>query len=675
MKVSNLCDIQTKGHKYDEVAVKQQQQQNDEEEDEEAKGDTTKSDNENIGTNNDNQQQQRQESNERHQLNEKTTPGGRNTLLYQIQEGEIELDDEEEDEEEGHNVHEEQEEDEEEEKRSVKSTSSCTTNDDIIPFDECEYEKIICYSTSSTLANLAANQHQNRTRFVYVRLLSKSLNENLNRPRSFLLRRTMSTNDLSLFESSTPLQPELELELDTEPCKELKTSLTEPEIKNLTNTTGRRHHHHNRFKRNKSNSSYLNRTSNDLSYYYSLTNVKYNAADDDYVEESANEQPSKCLSSSLSSISSSQSAKTTNKTSEEEMDESEHEPERESSNPYKIQKSITLPNANEILNFYQNHQVFNKTRSISSTDVSAVLEDSSSSVEVSGSNTSNTSSGQQAAAAQFYRCNHKSLSDYCMTSSKYILDRYRKHSTKNHHYYYHHHNRHGVMSKSMSVNNRRLYAAAAAAGDEADCDDNVENSDEDAEELEYYYDNYNHLIEYEGLNKVKNVVFHQYQTGPRIHTDARHENELEHGMEMELDAIENDDDPRRSATGHYCQSMKVKLNKLLLNNTTSAYDTCSNLSNEMSGAATSCSRSTTSNSSKHNMPNRNSSSSTSGNTSGDFNDDAHNHHHHHHSYRIIKPTVINSTSANPHRSGRPFNNRKSFVFNFESLNHQKLFFV
>lgn len=147
------------------------------------------------------------------------------------------------------------------------------------------------------------------------------------------------------------------------------------------------------------------------------------------------------------------------------------------------------------------------------------------------------------------------------------------------------------------------------------------DSDEDAEDFDCSYENFQthekNLIEYDnGLTKIKNVVFHKYDlpaaattaatvtatttTTPMLAiTTTNNNNNEQHSLKADQSENEND-------------YLKMKLNKLLLlNNTTSAYDTCSQMSSN--------DRSTTSSSASKNGEYPNSSSSTSGNTSGDYN--------------------------------------------------------
>ena len=279
-------------------------------------------------------------------------------------------------------------------------------------------------------------------------------------------------------------------------------------------------------KRNKSNSELIcKRICKDLSYYYSLTNVKYYL--DDEEEEAATTEAAattsrvsnvnKCLSSSLSSISSAKSSERplstsphrsvgdnkSSSSSDEEEDILNHQPV---SLPlqsyqipfYKLQKSITLPNAHEMAQFANTQTMgFSKT---SSMNASSSLNSNNMSCEgvlgiddvdvdeenhgavyycENGQINEEVSSPPPhqhlndfkfptepspivGAAQQQYRTTtattttttHKSLSEYCVTSSRYILNRFRKY--KNYRHFRCSMKRCSKLSKSMSMNKRGL---------------------------------------------------------------------------------------------------------------------------------------------------------------------------------------------------------------------------
>lgn len=293
-------------------------------------------------------------------------------------------------------------------------------------------------------------------------------------------------------------------------------------------------------KKNKSNSELTRNirssAKKDLTYYYSLTNVKYLMDDD----EDTNSNERRFSSSSLSSISSSSNGATadpatadnqlsgsassssepvTSSSDEddiilEESPREDHDDDDEDDvddrivQPvYRLQKSITLPNANEMAQFAncQTMGGYIKARTSSS-----MLDETSSFARSSCQEPSGLSGAPETGdavdndglmahtecseagccglnfseQAQFdfpisvhvananvvpvsnvtnantpvrpnrpLSHNHKSLSDYCVTSSRYILSRYRRR--------YRNYRQHGVnrcrsskLSKSMSVNRR-----------------------------------------------------------------------------------------------------------------------------------------------------------------------------------------------------------------------------
>lgn len=265
-------------------------------------------------------------------------------------------------------------------------------------------------------------------------------------------------------------------------------------------------------KKNKSNSeltrlvnpsikSSARKTKKDLTYYYSLTNVKYYDDDDEDEEAVAgnNSSSKRCsLSSSLSSISSSknqnqpqtstsasvESYASSSSTSDEEADVA-----LESATPiitqqqgdgeepiqfYRLQKSITLPNANEIAQLASTGQSIGgyiKARSSSSlideqeeqrfADDNAALMSATDGVYTTCRQQENNNL-LSPVVTRLKMLNpslnhqHKSLSDYCVTSSRYILSRFRRrYRTYRNHFRCHSINRcYMKMSKSMSVNRR-----------------------------------------------------------------------------------------------------------------------------------------------------------------------------------------------------------------------------
>lgn len=121
-----------------------------------------------------------------------------------------------------------------------------------------------------------------------------------------------------------------------------------------------------------------------------------------------------------------------------------------------------------------------------------------------------------------------------------------------------------LTSKSLSVKKLNEYLDETG-GNDADCDEDLEDIEDNLDE--YDYDNSHEFIEYDKLTKMRNICFHKHSSPNTI--------------DIKLDMT-----------------------------TTSAYDTCSNLSNEITN---SCSRSTTSSGSANECR------ISSGNASGDFN--------------------------------------------------------
>lgn len=168
------------------------------------------------------------------------------------------------------------------------------------------------------------------------------------------------------------------------------------------------------------------------------------------------------------------------------------------------------------------------------------------------------------------------------------------------------------MSSSTSSDRPLFYDHVNMSNSDGDIDDDLEHTNT------YRSHHHRHvtLNQYEnepsGLTKVKNVVFHKY----------------------EQPAVEDDDPSWSSSISPNPKSsendyLKVKLNKLLLltdssqqqitppTTNTSAYDTCSQLSNDQS--INNSSPNTNSSSSANNKKSSTTSSTTSGNTSGDYN--------------------------------------------------------
>ncbi|CAF0893673.1 unnamed protein product, partial [Brachionus calyciflorus] len=146
-----------------------------------------------------------------------------------------------------------------------------SNSDDVIPFDESEYEKILTTSSTGTTLNLNLKK---KIRFYLIH--SRSLT-NLNKPKYqeiYNLRKTMSFSNLFT---------------DFDPKPKIPTSLTESEISKRFDVFDKR-----------KKRRFLNPITNDLSYYYSLTDVKYYSLDDD--EDDLSDK-SKSNSSSISNFS------------------------------------------------------------------------------------------------------------------------------------------------------------------------------------------------------------------------------------------------------------------------------------------------------------------------------------------------------------------------------------
>ena len=236
-------------------------------------------------------------------------------------------------------------------KKSDTEEFSNEENSDVIPFDECEYEKI---AISSSSAEFTAKKPQ---------MLDQSIES--------------SESSGSMAMSSSDSNSENKKE--TKETSLMKNSRTESEINDMKKFSRTRH----RLAHQRKNSVY-----NDLSYYYSLTDVKCIALDDDEEEKNIS-------SSSLSSSSPSSSASSSRRTYSSQSLDEDHDFFG------KLQKSITLPKTNEMTHLGS---------------IDAHLPRSKSSLSLH-SNTSSIEKSDRVSEMprSFYsNPNHKSLSEYCM---------------------------------------------------------------------------------------------------------------------------------------------------------------------------------------------------------------------------------------------------------------------
>lgn len=398
---------------------------------------------------------------------------------------------------------------------STTDSQASSLDEDIIPFDKCEYEKIaITASSTSTILN---RRHINSSQS---RQVAKYLSKSCFNLRSINLNLTMSVENLNEAENTFR-------QLNNENSS-VKTSLTESEL-DCTKMMSQKRRRSSRLHRRK-----------DLSYYYSLTNVKYYNIDD---EETFNELESNSRPGyqSNSSLNSSDHSWTSNKSSDLNG---------------RIQKSFTMPSQ------LSSHDTVasksskgEKNKSWSSLSSSGTVSSSLTSLSSSLSGSYNLNRPQ----SLYIQPNYKSYSDYCVTTTERgrlfsPVTRNRNRKQQPHHHYKRHHAYHSryssnyLLSKSLSM--QRVTSVPHhhrldddQNGNEADYDDN--DKDEDEETDEYNYDN-----EY----------YAQY-----------------HNDEEEII------DEERSAENFSEKARSKQL--LLLNNTmqsSSAYDTCSNLSNENS---------------------------------------------------------------------------------------------
>lgn len=147
--------------------------------------------------------------------------------------------------------------------QSQEQNTEENQNDDIIPFDESEYEKI---QTSSTATTLNIRPRRKPIKFFSFHSLA-----NLRESRYSASRQAMSCTNI--FDS-------------VEFRRKIPSSLTESDISKRADLFDRR-----------KKRRFINHMTNDLSYYYSLTDVKYYSLDDD----DQNQQQSNSNASDLSS--------------------------------------------------------------------------------------------------------------------------------------------------------------------------------------------------------------------------------------------------------------------------------------------------------------------------------------------------------------------------------------
>jgi hypothetical protein len=538
------------------------------------------------------------------------------------------------------------------------------SGDDIIPFDECEYEKIVhqkTYGSESTILSHHQNSGSSRnnshdddtpgcnTRTKFYKLskscfnfksatlltsLSHSYIENSStasshRNQSSLesFSRTMSVENLSTLvkECAEPTFSVNSADVIT------KTSSTAESELNTSNGTHLKKSK--RFSTNTLSKRHRRAIHNDLSYYYSLTNVKYyNIDDEDEMEEAAvggsnmghhslsthnlnsqqqqqQQQQQQSVSLSNSSLNSFNSSSSSNSTSESnsyslgERSSTKNSSSNFGSNDLsgskhragsfsRLQKSFTMPsdflsmsNENTAFKSTPSSLVVKKQRAMSATSSlssSCTLSSSISSSEDSSEPSSLLSNSYETEPRSFRFMNkppglymnpaYKSLSDYCMSSSRRqfgMSSCYRKQSSRQNapRHYHSRYSSNYLLAKSLSTTKK------VCNGNEADYDDN--DKDENDETDEYNYDN-EYYAQYQCQSYEMHANFAEFEE--KI-MDLSDENKSSGNSEVYGPVV------TKKSTAAAVLLPPTKTNIKLLNNTTSsAYDTCSNLSNEISSS-------------------------------------------------------------------------------------------
>jgi hypothetical protein len=338
------------------------------------------------------------------------------------------------------------------------------------------------------------------------------------------------------------------------------------------------------------------RLANDMSYYYSLTDVKYYNldGDEDGDENDFGADTSETSSEShqtTSSASSSSSSLNNFKQSNISL-KSDSLPNKKADKmaiiDNKLQKSITLPNANEISSYCLGLNLSTCKSSKSSSLSSSIVSASVSPATSLSSFQSSLAVANRVSASIYKNKAHKSYSDYAMSSNqKYInlrqCSKKKIYMNRPHSSY--------VISARRHYENFKCYQEH----DEYDEDYNEDSyEDEEDEELNnYYYDEYESqpLDELSGslttsgnkkiFKRIKCDLCTSKSAGKRFKKLKKEQN----GDEADCDDDEAEEE--QECEFKFEDSLKLDIieetsKNLRSVNTTSAYDTCSNLSNELS---------------------------------------------------------------------------------------------
>ena len=383
-------------------------------------------------------------------------------------------------------------------------------DDDVIPFDASEYEKIL----TSTMEKYSDNSNQKLDCENLVCAKENELNESKNH-----------------------------IHTDTYDQTESEINERESQFNNELNN--------------------LKNLKNDLSYYYSLTDIKYCMFDDDDKDKDhikANKKSSlKSQKSSFSSLSSSlsrSSSSLNNNSNEFNSLNSNYFECKKYSN--KLQKSVTLPNANDINN--SNFENLNNSITISNNNR---FKSYSSNISLNSRNkTALKSTKNKMNSKNDYekQCRLRKLNE--LSKNKYYLLKENKKAMN--------------LSKSLKIVDisnkvymkkirkfRNYLSKKTDNSDEADYDDNIEEDDYDQDEsfLSDFNDNdYDYDYDYNCLV-----------------TSINNENERFHLENISCYNNNEDEGIYKKDSGIskcFCSAFSK--------NSTSAYDTCSNLSSNIS---------------------------------------------------------------------------------------------
>jgi hypothetical protein len=429
-------------------------------------------------------------------------------------------------------------------------------DEDIIPFHNCEYEKII--------------------------VVNKKFQSNTTNNTNKFLRLTKSLNNLTKANR-----------------KMMKTSRTESEIKNLTftddlqsasNTYNRssRYSNHKKF-RTSHRRSFHSLNQNDFSFYYSLTDVKYyNIDDEDNEEEEENERGlmnnncssydnlkerssvtstrSSSLSLSYSSCNRrysfshySTSSSTSNKSSCSSIDLNHKNNNHNNS----LQKSITLPNA-VLVDRIGSHSYSPRS---SCPDLSKSLSDfylqSPIAAKLKPTQTKSSSKEKCKKKKKYSKCLYFSSNTFSKRKNQSPINLIKRALKEN--------NKHHTVH-SMNPNNNYYYnykrklflhnsIKCEMNGCEADLDDDNNEYDEQPSELMFHRPTQsNHLSFYDNVQMIN-------------HLENYHNHDCK-----QYSALMNANNAMSTSADNHIIKKWIEINTKSANST-SAYDTCSNLSN------------------------------------------------------------------------------------------------